>query len=124
MKRTLFLVSVSVSLLLFSCEKDYLVPQEELPEWLISKIENDEQIIEESPKYYLASGAWARYEWNTEFYFEYWNPLSSTFPHPISQIGDTLEIYANDANSDYCQEKCCWEYVWKGPKYKDWMYEH
>jgi len=115
MKRTPIIVFFS--LLMFSCEKDNLVPWEELPEWLISKIENDEQIIEESSNYYLASGAWVRYEWNTEFYYEYWNLLDSTFPRPISHSGDTLENYTNDYKSDYYQEKCCREYVWKGLKY-------
>ena len=113
----------TISLLLLSCEKDDLVPLEELPYWLIARIEYDEQIIEGSPRNYLASGAWVRYEWNTEHYFEYWNLLSSAFPPIITFSGDTLDIYANDSDSAYYQEKGCKKYVWKGPLFKDWMFK-
>ncbi|MCK4879709.1 MAG: hypothetical protein KAS82_03580 [Bacteroidales bacterium] len=119
MKR--ILIVVSISFLLLSCGKDYLVPEEELPEWLIQRIEYDEQVIEASPKYYLAYGAWSRIKWNNENYYEYFNALSSTILPPISELGDTLDILMPLlTSSDYYKERCCREYVWKGPRYKDW----
>jgi hypothetical protein len=38
------------SLIFFSCEKDYLIPDKEVPEWLKTKINQDEQIIKDSPQ--------------------------------------------------------------------------
>lgn len=122
MKRILILVSIS--LLLFSCDKfsfrpGYIIPKEELPGWLVTSIENDEKIIEASPKYYLAYGAWSRSKWNKEYYYQYFNPLSSTIIPPISELGDTLDIPPL-TSTDFHKEKCCTEYVWKALKYRDW----
>jgi len=117
MKRILLVVSIS--LLLCSCEKDYLLSKEELPDWLISSIESDEQIIEASPKYYLAYGAWTRSKWNNMNYYQYVNYLSSTIIPPISELGDTLDIPPL-TSTDYYKEKCCTVYVWKGPKFKNY----
>jgi len=109
----------ALSLIFFSCEKDYLIPDKEVPEWLKSKIKQEEQIIKESPQLMNAYGAWLRYDWQNEYYFEYHNELSSSFPRAISIKGDTLHIWANDVNTDYYKEKCCKQLVWKAPNYKD-----
>jgi hypothetical protein len=118
------LIVVSISLLLFSCDKislktGYLIPKEELPNWLVASIEHDEKIIEASPKGYLAWGAWTRSKWNNEYYFQYVNYLSSKIIPPISELGDTLDIPPL-TSTDYYKEKCCTKYVWKGPKFTDW----
>ncbi len=107
------------SLIFFSCEKDYLIPDKEVPEWLKTKINQDEQIIKDSPQLMNSYGAWLRYDWQNEYYFEYHNVLSSSLPQPISTKGDTLHIYATDINTDYYKEKCCKQYVWKASEYKD-----
>ena len=114
----------AVSFVLFSCEKDDFIPTEELPGWLVSKIQSDEQFIEESPHSYPAWGVWVRFEWNSEFYYEYWNILSSSLTYPISHSGDTLEYLTKEADSEYMLERCCQKYVWKGPNVEDWMYDH
>ena len=108
------------SLVFFSCEreKNYLIPENEIPEWLQVKINQDEQIIKDSPQLMNAYGAWLRYKWQYEYYFEYQNVLSESLPKPISANGDTLHFYIFDANTDYYKEKCCAQYVWKGPDYK------
>ncbi|MFA5818250.1 MAG: hypothetical protein WC854_03105 [Bacteroidales bacterium] len=108
------------SLIFFSCEKDYLIPKNEVPEWLKTKIKQDEQIIKDSPQSWINYGAWQRYKWQNEYYFEYHNTLSSSLPKPISTNGDTLHIYAFDINTDYAKEKCCKQYVWKAPEYKEY----
>ncbi len=112
-------LTFALSLFFFSCEKDYLIPDKEVPEWLKTRINQDEQIIKDSPQLMNAYGAWLRYEWQNEYYFEYHNELSSSSPRAISAKGDTLQFPANYANSDYYKEKCCRQLVWKAPKYKD-----
>lgn len=107
------------SLMFFSCKKDYLIPDREVPDWLKAKISQDEQIIKDSPQLMNSYGAWLRYTWQNEYYFEYRNVLSSSLPRPISVKGDTLQIYATDINTDYYKEKCCRQYVWKAPEYED-----
>jgi hypothetical protein len=112
------------SLIFFSCEKDYLIPEDEIPEWLKTKIKQEEQIIKESPHLMNAYGAWLRYKWQNEYYFEYHNFLSSSSPVPIKVNGERLYIIANDINTDYCKEKCCKQFVWKAPKYKDYYEDY
>jgi hypothetical protein len=106
-------------LLFSSCEKDYLVPDREVPDWLKAKISQDEQKIKDSPKLMYSYGAWLRYKWQNEYYFEYHNVLSSSSPRAISANCDTLHIWADDVNTDYYKEKCCKQYVWKAPDYKE-----
>lgn len=109
----------SFSLFLLSCEKDYLIPDKEVPEWLKVKISQDEKMMNEHPSSCLYYGAWLRYSWKDEFYFEYHCSCSSSSPMLISAKGDTLQIMANDVSEDYYKEKCCRQLVWKAPKYED-----
>jgi len=120
MKRLILLIPLMF--ILFSCEKEF-VPEHELPDWLLSKIEEDEEVISDRPKGYLASGTWVRVKWNDVFYYEYWNMLSSRFAYPISHDRDTLDFTIADGWTDYAKEKCCEKFVWKGPEVKDWMYD-
>jgi hypothetical protein len=108
------------SLLLFSCEKTLPdVPDDEIPTWLKTRISQDEQIIKQSLNSGVAYGAWLRYKWQNENYFEYHNILSvsSSFPIPFSVNGDSLIVISGGTNSDYWTKKCCKQYVWKAPKY-------
>jgi hypothetical protein len=108
-----------LSFFFISCEKDYLIPNKEVPDWLKTIISQEEQIIKDSPQLMNSFGAWLRYNWQNDYYFEYHNVLSSSLPRVISSKGDTLNFYATDANTDYFKKKCCKEYVWKAPKYED-----
>jgi len=106
-------------LILSSCEKDYLIPDKEVPGWLKSRIIQDEQAMKEHPSSCLYYGAWLRYSWQDEYYFEYHCSCSSSSPLAISINGDTLHIRANDVTTDYYNEKCCRQLVWKAPNYTD-----
>jgi hypothetical protein len=118
MKNTLFFF-IALILLLSSCEKEYLIPSNEVPDWLKTKINEDEQIIKEQPRLMNAYGCWIRYSWNNENYFEYHNELSSSLPMAISFDGET-KIPANIDNA-YNREKCCLTYVWKGPNFSGFI---
>jgi hypothetical protein len=109
----------AIFLLLNSCEKDYLVPKKEVPEWLRTEISKQEQIIKDSPQLMNSYGAWKRYQWQNEYYFEYWNFLSSSSPILRSQNGDIVPVNPWDTTSDYYKEKCCKHYIWKAPKFSD-----
>jgi hypothetical protein len=107
------------SLFLFSCEKDYLVPKKEVPEWLRTKISQDEKKIKDSPLGITSYGAWIRYQWQNENSFEYFNPLSSESPKAYSTNGETLSVSPWDTTTAYYKEKCCRQIIWKGPKYSE-----
>ncbi len=117
MKYAVAITSVLL-LLLTSCEKDYLIPSKEVPEWLKLKISQDEQIIKDNPKSMALYGCWVRYSWQDDLYFEYHNILSSSFTRVVSYDGDNQEFYANDVNTDYYKEKCCKKIVWQGPEFE------
>jgi len=109
------------SLILFSCEKTLPdVPDSEIPDWLKTRIRQDEQTIKDYPKYMAPWGAWIRYRWEKEYYFEYHNILSSSSVAPVSENGDSLYKSANETNMKYYNEKCCKQYVWKAPNYKEY----
>lgn len=105
-----------------SCEKnsenDFLVPENEVPAWLKTSIQKDEQVINATPKYMQSYGAWKRYEWNNEFYFEYINPLSSYRGSDIAFSGERLSY---EEHAIYSKERCCMKYVWKAPNYTDYQ---
>ena len=46
-----------ISTMFISCEKDYLIPDKEVPEWLKSKINHDEQMMSDHPSSCLYYGA-------------------------------------------------------------------
>lgn len=113
------LVMIFLPFLLFSCEKTLPdVPDNEIPAWLKTRISQDEQTIKYYPKYMASWSAWIRYNWEKEYYFEYHNVLSSTIIAPVSEKGVTL--YYGATNMKYYNEKCCKQYVWKAPNYKEY----
>jgi hypothetical protein len=118
MKKAIFIFSVSFAIL--SCEKDYLIPKKDIPDWLRTQIEILDQKIKDDPSKMSSFGAWIRFEWKNDYYFEYSNPLSSYIGGPISFQGDTLNIFTDPLAMDYSKDKCCKRYVWKGPKYKEY----
>ena len=114
MKNTLLFFTVTF--LCFSCEKDYLIPSNEVPEWLKEKISQDEAIIKSDPKLMPNYGAWLRYEFQGEKYYEYDNPLSSLSRNPYSQDGVRVNTTIAPF-TDYWNDKCCEKFVWKAPNY-------
>jgi hypothetical protein len=107
---------LAILLFLISCEKD---PLKGIPDWLRIKINQEEQIIKDNPRLMNSYGAWIRYQWQDDYYYEYWNPVSSSSPEVFSQNGDILQINPWDATTDYYKEKCCRQIIWKAPKYSE-----
>ena len=100
--------------LLASCEKEYLIPENELPQWLKTSIDQDLEIIAENSGSMRALGKWIRSEWKNEYYYEYQNALLCSMQSPISHYNDTLSIYHSNSNTNYYNEKCCEVVVWNG----------
>lgn len=117
MKKIALLILFSFYLL--SCEKDYLVPKSEVPNWLKTEINKAEKIIKESPTGLTSYSAWIRYQWLDEYYFEYNAGASSSSPKAISTTQDTLRVNPWDTTTDYYMERCCRQIIWKGPKYSE-----
>ncbi len=117
MKKALILVIAT--LVFFSCEREYLIPQSEVPKWLKVKIAEDEAYAKDKPSSMIAWGTWSRTKWNDQLYYEYYNPLSSSLAKPISHNQDTLNTYVGVNESGYNSEKCCSVIVWEGPGYKN-----
>ena len=115
MKKTFLLFAII--LFCSSCEKDYLIPDSEVPDWLKDKISQDEATIKSDPKLMPNYGAWIRYEFQGEKYYEYDNPLSSMSRNPYSGTGDRINTTIAPF-TDYWNNKCCEAYVWKAPNYK------
>mgnify|MGYP006954410427 CR=1 FL=1 len=114
MKKILLLLSLI--LIVSSCEKNQFVSENEVPQWLRLRIAADEQKIAEDPHSGLDIAAWIRYKYEGEYYFEYHNLLSSSMPPIYSHDGTTFN-YAGTGYLKYQENKCCREYVWKGPAY-------
>lgn len=116
MKRTFFFILFSVSMI--SCEKDLLLPDSEVPDWLKERIANDEAIIQSNPQSGLDAAAWIRYRYDGNYYFEYLNLLSSAFPAIYSYEGvQTMTLFDN--YQDFISGRCCKIYVWKGKSYTE-----
>lgn len=118
------LVSLFVVLvILLSCEKeeetenkDFLIPENEVPAWLKTYVE--QKGLKEEP-----ISAWVRYSWQNTYYFECLDMTSSfSYAIPVSFNGDTLftqsqEIISSELYKSYQKDKCCKTYVWKSNGY-------
>lgn len=116
MKKILFLLPLF--LILITCEKrtDYLIPSSEVPKWLKDRISHDEEIIKSNPRSGLEIAAWIRYKYNGNYFFEYRNGLSSAGPETLDHDGVQI-MFLQAPYLNYNSEKCCKQYVWKGPSY-------
>ena len=114
MKKTFVLIVLS--LCIFSCEKDNLVSGDEVPEWLKVRIAQDEVEIKRNPQSGLDIGAWIRYKYLSNYYFEYHNLLSSAGP-PIYDYNGVIIMLDQEPYLNYYDDKCCKQFVWKGPSY-------
>ena len=118
MKKLLLLISFTFFLI--SCQKDnYLIPNSEVPKWLKERIAQDEKAISSNPQSGLDVTAWIRYKYNDNYYFEYRNGLSNGGPEIYTYDG--IQIMLNqDPYLNFNSEKCCKQFVWKGPNYLDY----
>lgn len=85
------------------------------PDWLTDEISQMETPVE-----YAGTTVYA-YEWQNDYYFEYHNVLSSSLPQPVSAKGDAIHFYVFETTKDYYKEKCCKQYVWRAPKYEEFI---
>ena len=87
-----------------------------VPAWLQAQIDEDEAVIASDSSRLENYGAWIRYSFKNEFYYEYDNPLSSSFGSPFSEEGDVANL-SNPFFTNYQNERCCARYIWEGPRY-------
>lgn len=119
MKKAVTLIAVTI--LLISCEKwpDFLIPSSEVPRWLKEKISDDEKEIKSNPQSGLDVGAWIRYKFQGDYYFEYRNGFSSLGPEKFDFNGNKIMLN-QEPFLNFEKEKCCKQFVWKGPNYIDY----
>ncbi len=119
MKKITFFFTSCIILFFLSCEKrDAPVPDNEIPSWLKYEIEGYEKALQQNPKNPVINGiAWIRYKWNNEYYFEFRSMVSSSFAYPVSFNRDTLKVCPVCTGTDYYENKCCRQFVWKGSFY-------
>jgi hypothetical protein len=113
-----FLLFLLPAMLLISCERQYLLPSDEVPGWLKTRIAEIEDQINSNPRSGLDVGAWIRYEYKDQYYFEWHNLLSSSFPPIYDTTGDMM-TFSWDSNDEYQTDKCCKKYIWKGSSWND-----
>lgn len=109
-------------IIISACKKEEDVTKEiDIPLWLQEEIDMYEKELEDDPNSYNSYGAWMRYKYNDQYFFEYENMLSSYSWGSIMYDYDGVVYYDNDLPntdaavlSDYDDLKCCMEYVWKG----------
>lgn len=116
MKKIYFILLLVLSI--SACKKDNTFSQDDIPNWLKERILEDEKIIASNPHSGLDIACWVRYEYSNNYYFEYVNLLSSSFPPVYDFDGKEYNAYL-ELNSDYLKNRCCKTYVWRGPSYID-----
>ena len=115
MKRVLLLLLPVM--MLTSCEKQYLVPSGDVPAWLKDMILDAEKGESNPPMYASDFGAWVRYKYDGNYFFEWINPIMSSFPPVYNQAGD--KVMEQVVYVPYQNGKCCKKYVWKGSAFPD-----
>jgi hypothetical protein len=110
------LLLLSFSLLMITCEKEKISQYPETPDWLKARIALDEEIIKSNPQSSLGIADWIMYNYDGNYYIEYLNLLSSSFP-PVYNYDGVQITYNQDTYLAYTSNKCCKKYVWKGPLY-------
>jgi hypothetical protein len=116
MKRVLLLMLPVM--LLTACEKQYLVPSGDVPAWLKEIIREAEAGESSSSIYATDIGAWIRYRYEGKYYYEWINPVMSSFP-PVYDHDGGLFPMDQDKYTRYQNGKCCKKYVWKGSAFPD-----
>jgi hypothetical protein len=111
MKRVLLLLLPVM--MLTACEKKDLVPSGDVPVWLREIIREAESGENTSSIYATDIGAWIRYKYEGNYYYEWINPIMSSFP-PVYDNDGRLFPMDQDKYASYQNGKCCKKYVWKG----------
>jgi len=116
--KSIILGVAAIFILMFSqCEKSEFIAEDEIPQWLSKRIADDETQIENSETGDMINfGAWLRYKYKREYYFEYHNPFMSVCCFMYDFNGNYLSSVDFE---DYSEKKCCERFVWKAPKYDE-----
>ena len=116
-----FLCFITITLFLTSCEKwpNFLIPSSEVPRWLKERISDDEKTIKSDSLSGLRFTAWIRYEYDGDYFFEFRDPLSSSGPKVFDYDGDKT-MFNHETYLNFKTERCCKQFVWKGPSYFDY----
>jgi len=101
---------------MISCEKENSAPGPEIPDWLKDRIAQDEEVLKTNPQSVLSITAWISYYYAGNYYFENHNLLSSAWPETFNYEG-TLINHNQESSLNYWTNKCCKQYIWKGPSY-------
>jgi hypothetical protein len=113
------LLLFAFALFLSSCNNDDIALRSDLPTWLVKSINEDEAKIKSDPSKMSNYGAWFKYSFQGEYYYEYDNPLSSLIRNPYSQEGVSINTTVYPFTK-YWDEKCCEELIWKAPNYNSY----
>ena len=103
---------------MITCEKVHIMPGVEIPNWLKDRIAHDEELIKSNPQSGLDIAAWVSYRYEGNYYFEYINLFSSAGPPTYNYKGIQI-MFNQDTYPKYCSNRCCKQYIWKGPSYID-----
>jgi hypothetical protein len=104
-------------MMLTACEKQHLVPSGDVPVWLKEMILEAEEGESNPPMYGSDFGAWVRYRYDGNYFFEWINPIMASFPPVYNHDGDL--IMEQIVYTPYQNGKCCKKYVWKGSSFPD-----
>lgn len=113
MKRVILLLLPVI--MLVACEKQNLVPSGEVPPWLRDMIREAEAGISSPPMFATDMGAWVRYRYEGNDYYEWRNPIMSSFPPVYNRAG--FKLTEQSVYIPYQNGKCCMKYVWKGSSF-------
>jgi hypothetical protein len=106
---------MTVVTLMSSCKKDF-EPLDTIPPWLKQSIARDMTIIWQSPHLVNNYGAWYKYVYMGEPYYQYENPLSSSWPQVFDVEGDRVNVF-EEPHDQYFNMRCCKKLIWKAPRY-------
>ena len=111
------LLIFTISLFLFSCEKDKK-DDPATPDWLLERIIQHQKTLQSDPHSELAASAWRRFEYKGDYYFEYVNLLSSAWPSLYKYDGSEVPFDQNKY-LEFKAGRCCMVYIWKGTFYSE-----
>jgi hypothetical protein len=120
MKRVILLLLPVI--MLTSCEKQNLLPSGDIPPWLKEMIREAEAGESSPPMFASDMGAWVRYRYEGNYFFEWLNPIMSSLPPVYTREG--LQVMDQSVYIPYQNGKRGKKYVWKGssfpPEYDEW----
>ena len=112
MKKVIIFLMLSV---FFGCKKqEQSTILIDVPDWLRTELNMLDQQIKADPNTSVAHSAWLRYTWKSNFYYETTAPNLNIIITPLDENGNSISDFEFE---QYCKEKCCVVFVWKGPKY-------